>query len=353
MRRNHRVPTSPAHRAGPRQARPARRPPANAASTRSRHAVNQPMRMITSSRSRESSAPCQSIVASRSFERPRQRRMVSTRPGRCSFGHVVGLRRLIGGGLGLPYRQPWNATLGQGVTTPCTGGTPSRSPAIVARDRPPRRGPTQPLGRSGTGTVRTQQIERRTVCRRVDTERAEDRSPSSHHVPERTQGGRLPNPRPCDDDVPAVRTILIACANAAGALGGDVDDDIGQPPAAWRSAATDLRPRRRRRGRLPKSDASASRSAPAAKSASPSQTRRPPSPAAATQAHARLARARRRHRLHGPGQRCTPTDPAPNRFEYVRENRIEIVRQRQDHRIRCQVLIFGITAHKPGRGRHR
>src|SRR5690349_16202894 len=67
------------------------------------------------------------------------------------FGHVVRHGGLVGGGLGLRHRQPRNTSLGQGTTTPCTGGTASRSPAIVANKSSAASSPTQRRGSSANG----------------------------------------------------------------------------------------------------------------------------------------------------------------------------------------------------------
>ena len=85
------------------------------------------------------------------IERPGQGRVIQQHLKDGQFGHVVGYARLIGGGLGLRHRQPRDTRLGHGVTTPCTGGASSRSPAMVASRSSAPSSPTQRRDNSANG----------------------------------------------------------------------------------------------------------------------------------------------------------------------------------------------------------
>ena len=113
--------------------------------------VSQPIRMITNSRNRESSAPCHNMVASRSLN-GRASSGGSAAPERCRARpysrHDRPRRRRL-----WPRRAADRARglYCHGVSTPCTGGTPSRSPAMVASKSSASSSPTQRRGRLSNG----------------------------------------------------------------------------------------------------------------------------------------------------------------------------------------------------------
>ena len=98
--------------------------------------------------------------------------------------------------------------------------------------------PTTRRGRSANGIAAGgEQVERRPVGGGVDAERAEDRAAPCRRCG-RAEAGRHRRARGAGDHDGAAgaRPARSPGANAAGRLGGDVDDDVGEPAGRRRAA---------------------------------------------------------------------------------------------------------------------